>query len=98
MSVRLRDIAGLLVAVAIPLAVGYISSMATEPVAQTWYQILNKPPWAPPAWIFGPVWTALYILMGGAAWSIWRLGIDRSDVQFLYWYRIWYEASTEGNT
>lgn len=80
MPIRLRDVVGLLVAVAIPLAVGYLGSMATEPVAQTWYRILDKPTWAPPAWVFGPVWTALYILMGVAAWSIWRLGLDRPGV------------------
>lgn len=37
-----------------------------------WYQNLVKPPWNPPGWIFGPVWTLLYILMGIAAWMVWK--------------------------
>lgn len=37
-----------------------------------WYESINKPSWNPPAWLFGPVWTMLYTLMGIAAWNIWR--------------------------
>jgi translocator protein len=37
-----------------------------------WYQALNKPSWNPPSWLFGPVWTTLYTLMGIAAWLIWK--------------------------
>ncbi len=37
-----------------------------------WYLSLRKPAWTPPAWIFGPVWTTLYALMGTAAWLVWR--------------------------
>lgn len=37
-----------------------------------WYAALNKPPWNPPNWIFGPVWTTLYVMMGVSAWRVWR--------------------------
>lgn len=37
-----------------------------------WYQALNKPEWNPPNWIFGPVWTLLYVLMGISVWIIWK--------------------------
>ncbi len=47
-----------------------LASIWIEPRA--WYPSLNKPTWAPPAWIFGPVWTFLYITMGLAAWGVWR--------------------------
>lgn len=39
-----------------------------------WYAALDKPPWTPPAWLFGPVWTALYLGMGIAAWGVWQAG------------------------
>ena len=37
-----------------------------------WYASLAKPPWNPPGWIFGPVWTVLYLTMAVAAWLVWR--------------------------
>jgi translocator protein len=48
--------------------VGAIGSLQ----AGTFYTQLIRPAWAPPPWIFGPVWTLLYILMGIAAWFVWR--------------------------
>ena len=39
-----------------------------------WYGSLRKPVWTPPAWVFGPMWTLLYLMMGVAAWMVWRRG------------------------
>ena len=39
-----------------------------------WYAALDKPPWNPPGWIFGPVWSALYTMMAVAAWLVWKRG------------------------
>jgi len=39
-----------------------------------WYVLLNKPTWNPPGWIFGPVWTVLYIMMAVSAWLVWQRG------------------------
>ena len=40
--------------------------------AAGFYGDLVRPPWAPPAWLFGPVWSVLFLLMGVAAWLVWR--------------------------
>jgi len=55
-------------------AAGLIGSAATFENVRAWYPSLVKPSWNPPNWIFGPVWTTLYVLMGTAAWRVWRTG------------------------
>jgi translocator protein len=55
-------------------AVAGIGSLATSPSIPNWYANLAKPPWTPPGWIFGPVWSVLYLSMAVAAWLIWRRG------------------------
>ena len=55
------------------LAAGAVGALATSQ-AREFYAGLVKPTWAPPGWLFGPVWTALYLLMGVAAWLVWRRG------------------------
>ena len=47
---------------------GYFTFLSVE----TWYQTLNKPSFNPPDWIFGPVWTTIYILMGISIWLVWK--------------------------
>lgn len=53
---------------------GGIGAIATATSVQTWYPTLQKPAWTPPGWLFGPVWTVLYVLMAVAAWRGWREG------------------------
>jgi tryptophan-rich sensory protein len=48
-----------------------------------WYDALNRPAWTPPSWVFGPVWTLLYLLMGIAAWRVWAThGFSDSRARF----------------
>lgn len=60
---------------------GVIGSIFTFSAIPNWYVTLNKPTINPPSWIFGPVWTTLYALMGIAAFLIWKKGWERVDVR-----------------
>jgi tryptophan-rich sensory protein len=56
----------------VTLAVGAAASAFTEPNISGWYDRLIQPGYAPPDWIFPPVWTTLYVVMAVAAWRVWR--------------------------
>jgi len=58
--------------IAAAFAAGAIGSWATFEHVRTWFPLLHKPSWNPPGWLFGPVWTTLYVLMGVAIWRAWR--------------------------
>lgn len=81
MKIQPLDIVSLVIAIAIPLGVGGLGGIATSSSVSSWYLTLTKPPWNPPSWVFGPVWTLLYILMGVAAWLVWRLGVGDPKVR-----------------
>jgi tryptophan-rich sensory protein len=57
--------------IAAAFAAGTIGSWATYANVRTWFPLLNKPSWNPPGWLFAPVWTTLYVLMGAAIWRAW---------------------------
>ena len=56
---------------ALTFAAGAVGAAASVQAA-TFYRQLARPAWAPPGWLFGPVWSALYLLMALAAWRVWR--------------------------
>ncbi len=59
---------------------GVIGSVFTIPSIATWYAGLAKPSFTPPSWLFGPVWTALYLLMGVSLYLVWKRGIGKRGV------------------
>ncbi|HPS83733.1 MAG TPA: tryptophan-rich sensory protein, partial [Bacteroidales bacterium] len=67
----LRSIFKFLTSLFVPLALGYIAGQYTSEAIPGWFESLNKPSFNPPGWIFGPVWTLLYILMGLSFFHIW---------------------------
>jgi benzodiazapine receptor len=78
---RARDVVEAVVSIVVCQVAGLIGSFATFPSIPTWYASLAKPPFNPPNWIFGPVWTTLYTLMGIAAFLVWRKGIKNREVK-----------------
>jgi translocator protein len=56
------------------LAIGGVSGYATMGGIKVWYKTIRKPSFNPPNWLFGPVWTVLYIMMAVSAWLVWQTG------------------------
>ena len=82
----LRSIFKFLTSLFVPLALGYIAGQYTSEAIPGWFESLNKPSFNPPGWIFGPVWTLLYILMGLSFFHIWikpRIK-ERTVAQIIY--------------
>ena len=76
---------GLFIKIIICLVVTFsapvFASFVMEPGGSDWYANLNKPFFNPPGWVFGPVWTVLYILMAISAALVWQKGLDRPKVR-----------------
>jgi translocator protein len=60
------------ISIAICFAAAGIGSLFTDPEIGGWYARIAKPSWTPPNSVFGPVWSALYLMMAVAAWLVWR--------------------------
>jgi benzodiazapine receptor len=73
-STQIIGLTGWLIITFIAAAIGTAASAESG----LFYQQISRPEWAPPAWLFAPVWTALYILMGVSAWTVWRVDGFRS--------------------
>lgn len=81
---RTNQIIGLVVLLAICFVAAAAGSVVTFPRIEGWYAALAKPSWTPPDWIFGPVWTVLYLAMAVAAWLVWRQkGLNDARVSLL---------------
>lgn len=68
---RKQEIIGLIGWLVVCFAIAALGAAASVNAPQ-FYAQLQRPAWAPPAWLFGPVWSLLYFLMGCAAWLVWR--------------------------
>ncbi len=67
-----KDIIRFIVSVGVCELAGVLGALYTTPNIGTWYAFLAKPALTPPAWVFGPVWTILYLLMGIALFLVWK--------------------------
>jgi translocator protein len=68
------NIVSFVIAQVICFAAAGIGGAFTASSVRTWYPEIQKPTWNPPEWVFGPVWTALYFMMGVSVWLVWRSG------------------------
>ena len=85
----------LVISILASFAAGGIGSLFTFKVIPTWYAGLKKPPYTPPNWVFGPIWTTLYILMGISVFLVWQKGLatDGAMLAFiLFWIQLAFNA------
>ena len=80
----IRRKALLILSIGLCLSVGILGSFFTVSSIPTWYATLIKPSFSPPNWIFGPVWTTLYILMGVSLFLVW----EKRKVPVVFWIQL----------
>jgi translocator protein len=80
-----------IVSILASFAAGGIGSLFTFKAIPTWYAGLKKPPYTPPNWAFGPVWTTLYIFMGISVFLVWQKGLSANGALLaftLFWIQL----------
>ena len=80
-NMKFSDMKKLIFSIFICLCAGFIGSFFTSPSIPTWYATLQKPSFAPPNWVFFPVWTSLFILMGISLFLVWQKGWEDKRVK-----------------
>lgn len=76
---KINNTVKLIISIGVSLLAGVIGSLFTVSSLPTWYEGLVKPVLNPPSWVFGPVWTILYVLMGISLWLVWKSGSNVSE-------------------
>lgn len=87
----LSNIVKLVISILASFAAGGIGSLFTFKSIPSWYAELKKPRYTPPNWLFGPVWTTLYIMMGISVFLVWRSGLTMNGVLLaftLFWIQL----------
>lgn len=81
---KIKNLPQLILSIGLCLGAGIIGSFFTISSIPTWYQTLNKPSFSPPNWVFGPVWTILYILIGISLYLVWQ----KKKVPTVFWVQL----------
>ena len=71
----------------------FIGGIATYTYKEPWYSTLTKPSFNPPDWVFGPIWTILYLFMTIAIWSAWHKNIKNVDLIYLYFIHLFFNTT-----
>ena len=78
---------------AITFSASLIGGLATITFKEPWYSLLNKPSFNPPDWIFGPVWTILYLLMTISIWKYWHSKNREINTVYIYFIHLVFNAT-----
>ena len=78
---KLASAALLVASLALVFAVATVGGLVSASGLRHWYDGLEKAPWNPPGWVFGPAWTVFYVLMAVAAWLVARAGLEETSVR-----------------
>jgi translocator protein len=87
----MKPIFKLLISISIPLVVGALSGYLTSSAINGWYATLTKPSFNPPNYLFGPVWTTLYTMMGIAYFLVWNskpVSESKNNAYLFYWVQL----------
>jgi benzodiazapine receptor len=91
----LNGIIKFVVSILASFAAAGVGSLFTFKAIPNWYAGLKKPPYTPPNWAFGPIWTILYILMGISVFLVWQKGLATNGAMFafiLFWIQLAFNA------
>lgn len=80
-TMKVNNFFKLIIAIAVSELAGIVGSVFTVSAIPNWYAGLVKPALNPPSWVFGPVWTTLYALMGIAVFLVWKAGWEKKEVR-----------------
>ncbi len=86
---KINNTLKLIITIVVSELAGIIGSIFTVSAIPTWYAGLVKPALNPPAWVFGPIWTTLFALMGISAWLVWKQLGNKEQIAAYLNYAIW---------
>ncbi len=81
----------LIIILLITFSASAIGGITTAAFKEPWYSQITLPSFNPPSWVFGPVWTSLYVLMSVGAWSTWKKNYNKKHLN-LYFIHIFFNA------
>ena len=76
----------------VTFSASFIGAFATLNYKEPWYSLLIKPSFNPPDWVFGPVWTTLYLLMTIAIWKVWQSNFRNINIVYIYFIHLFFNT------